>query len=901
MEDKKTNLYTEIQKEVGKKTIEKLLIPEYITNNLKYEFFDWQKKSIQYFLAYNNPENEFLRNSTHLMFNMATGTGKTVLMGAMILYYYNQGYRNFLFFVNQSNIVDKTESNFLDKLHNKYIFKQDIIVNNKIVNIESVENFNFNSENIQIKFTTIHKLHNDIYLPKENQLTLEDLNSKDIIILADEAHHLNADTKDKSKQLSFEIPTEIKPNTKESEKSWENTVVNLIFHKNNNTKNNKNVLLEFTATIPSNQEVENKYNNKIIYQFDLKAFIKEGFTKEINLISSSLDKKERILHALLFHWYRHKIALKNNIFHFKPVILFKSKDIEQSKQDYEYFTDLVNKLNIKNFDFLDGILKYIDELPQKQIFDMGKSRTEQVLKFIKQQNISYTEIIDFIKKYFVQKSIIITNSQDNKTKTEKTTQEQEKLLNSLEDKNNHIRAIFTVERLIEGWDVLNLFDIVRLYQEQSSGGATKNTPKSTTQEKQLIGRGVRYYPFKYKDKLPNKRKFDNDIDYELRVLEELYYYTFDEKSRYISELKKELIKDGYIINDKIIEEFDIKTEYQNIFENIKIFVNKTIDNPKRKKSSIENLDDKFKYICKFLEFHEDKINLENKNKYSEKANIQEDTKIIDIKFQDIEKHIFRKSINILTKKDDLFKFENVSKELNINTIDDIQNNTMLGKYNINITLPLNQTYEHISQDEKLSIAIKFLENKFLQLKSFINPKIGDKFYLENFKKIFGQSKIKYIDSSKSDDNIAKNNDWYVLNKFNGTSEEKALIDFVKNNISNLKEKYNQIYLLKNEEVYKIYDEYGNGFQPDFILFLTYNQNIKYQILIESKGNQFLGSDGTFATGKEGWKENFLNKISKRYVKDEIVVAENLTYRLVGLPFFNENNNQNFEEKWNLCL
>ena len=199
---------------------------------------------------------------------------------------------------------------------------------------------------------------------------------------------------------------------------------------------------------------------------------------------------------------------------------------------------------------------------------MGKSRTEQVLKFIKQQNINYNEIIEFIKQNFAVKNIIITNSQDNKTKTEKTTQEQEKLLNSLEDKNNHIRAIFTVERLIEGWDVLNLFDIVRMYQEQSSGGSTKNTPKSTTQEKQLIGRGVRYYPFKYKDKLPNKRKFDNDIDNELRVLEELYYYTFDEKSRYISELKKELIKDGYIINDKIIEEFDIKTEYKNIIESV---------------------------------------------------------------------------------------------------------------------------------------------------------------------------------------------------------------------------------------------------------------------------------------------------------------------------------------------
>jgi len=65
------------------------------------------------------------------MFNMATGTGKTLVMAANILYYYEQGYRHFIFFVNQNNIVDKTENNFIDSTHNKYLFKEKIVIDDK--------------------------------------------------------------------------------------------------------------------------------------------------------------------------------------------------------------------------------------------------------------------------------------------------------------------------------------------------------------------------------------------------------------------------------------------------------------------------------------------------------------------------------------------------------------------------------------------------------------------------------------------------------------------------------------------------------------------------------------------------------------------------------------------------
>ncbi|MEZ4800086.1 MAG: hypothetical protein R2809_09995 [Flavobacteriales bacterium] len=40
-------------------------------------------------------------------------------------------------------------------------------------------------------------------------------------------------------------------------------------------------------------------------------------------------------------------------------------------------------------------------------------------------------------------------------------EQESNLLNTLEDENNPIRAVFA-QKLNEGWDVLNLFDIVRL-------------------------------------------------------------------------------------------------------------------------------------------------------------------------------------------------------------------------------------------------------------------------------------------------------------------------------------------------------------------------------------------------------------------------------------------------------
>jgi type III restriction enzyme len=441
-------LHEQIENAIEFGTAPKPEIPEYISSNLKYPFFDWQKEAFQYLLL-NEKRIEGKNEPTHLMFNMATGTGKTLVMASCILHYYKKGYRKFIFFVNQKNIIYKTENNFIDSNHNKYLFADKIVIDNETINIKKVEIFSKSNEGIEIKLTTIQQLYNDIHIQKENQVLLDDLIKKDIVMLADEAHHLNTDTK--KLQGELDLHTELNDKASEVEiekKGWEHTVIELLLNKNGKKDSNRNVLLEFTATIPEIQKIIDKYADKTIYKFGLKKFLSAGYTKEINLLSSTLEKRERILQALLFSWYRHKIALKNDLSNWKPVILFRSKTIEESETDFKEFLVMIKNLKVSDFDFLKNIEERFTE--GEDAYEQGKSRVLDLIKFIKNEGINKSEIITFIKDNFSERNCIITNSKTNKAKTKENIDEDtDKLLNNLEDKDNHIRAIFTVNRLTE--------------------------------------------------------------------------------------------------------------------------------------------------------------------------------------------------------------------------------------------------------------------------------------------------------------------------------------------------------------------------------------------------------------------------------------------------------------------
>ena len=897
-------------------------VPSYISDNVKFPLFAWQQKAIEYFLDYQQvKEIENPLAPSHLLFNMATGTGKTLLMASLILYYYEKGYRHFLFFVNQNNIVGKTEDNLTDPTHNKYLFKHPVVIDNKTVSVKKVDTFSNNTDDIEILFTSIHKLHNAVYQVKENSIFLEDLQQRDIVMLADEAHHLNSDTKAKvGEQLDLDIIGELteNPSAKDVEKSWEHTVNHLILNRGNtNTyEENKNVLLEFTATVPTNKNVVQKYLDKTIYRFDLKDFLKAGYTKEINLVSSSFNKRQRVLQALLFNWYRYQIGLDYNLPNFKPVILFRSKFVDKSKDenvesDYLFFRDIVDNLKAKDFDFL----KSIESDDVDKVYEVGQSRIVDIFKYINNKNtISYNDIITYLQDAFQNTNCITTHSQD-KTATgrrgeDKTTVEQDRLLNSLEDKQNHITAIFTCQRLTEGWDVLNLYDIVRMYEGQNTGGSNKGKAgKSTVSEVQLIGRGVRYYPFKYEDKIPNKRKFDKALTHDLRVLEEFYFHS-DKDERYIGELKAELKRQELLPEkEKQLKIFNVKENIKNdkdsFYNQLKLYKNEQLPNPNKRKRNLKELKEDWDFKAKIQSVlvNETKVIFEDGEEDETRfASEKVDNRTITINLNEAPKNTLFKAYHIQTKKDQsLLRFNNLKEELNIESIDDAFKDEFIGSFKIAVVVPSNKKFDNLEDKERFALIepkeqVRILTDAFTLLESEIkkisNPYIGSEFKPTSIKEYFNEPKQISVANDPESEYLEKelvNNEWYVLDAFYGTSEEKGLINFLKETMDNFKDKYDEVNLLRNEEAYKIYDfDSGRGFMPDFILFLkSKKENLYFQVFIEPKGGQFKANEAKdFKEGKEGWKEKFMVDITNKYGNKPILKSESKDYKLIGLPLYN---------------
>ncbi|MDP2951631.1 MAG: DEAD/DEAH box helicase family protein [bacterium] len=177
-------LYEKLNEEFGRRNIESIEMPNFLVENLNPAFSlrEYQESTFKNFICYFERSFDFKEIPIHLLFNMATGSGKTLIMAGLILYLYERGYNNFLFFVNSTNIIEKTKDNFLNNLSQKYLFNQKIVFNNKEVKISPVVNFEAaNRTNINICFTTIQKLHTDLINPKENSLTFEDFKNKKIV------------------------------------------------------------------------------------------------------------------------------------------------------------------------------------------------------------------------------------------------------------------------------------------------------------------------------------------------------------------------------------------------------------------------------------------------------------------------------------------------------------------------------------------------------------------------------------------------------------------------------------------------------------------------------------------------------------------------------------------------
>lgn len=886
--------------------IGKPIIPDQIKDNLRHTFWPWQEEALINFLTYQEIRAKNLETlPTHLLFNMATGSGKTMMMAALMLYYYQHSYRHFLFFVNQNNIVDKTEENFINPHHTKYLFKQPIIIDHRPITVRKVETFD-DSSDLQIKFTSIHKLHNLVYLPRENAVTLDDFYRYNIVMLGDEAHNFNASTKKiKSGQADLDLDFELKDNAsaEDVERSWEHTIIEKLLKKSDarDNKINKNVLLEFTATVPNEQSVQEKYYPKTIYKFDLKDFLQAGYTKEINLLSTNLEKKERMLLAVLFNWYRHQIALQV-VSNFKPVILFRSKTIDDSAQDYQLFTDLISNLQVSDLQFLTSIQKGLIKVQSEKSYEQGQNRMLQMVTYINSQNIRLVAIVKWIQDNFAFKNCMITNSKDKSAKGqrggEKTTDQQNQLLNNLEAPNNYIRAIFTVKRLTEGWDVLNLYDIVRLYHGRDEGklpGARK-AGQTTIQEVQLIGRGVRYYPFSYSDQEPSRRKFDQELTNPLRILEELFYHSEDDH-RYISELKNELKKRGFITDERVSKRFTLKPESISNphVQKLQVWGNKKIDNPLRQQNSLQTLKDEFVFDQSIPPLHikEEHVLLDKTEDEVTGEMTEANVTQLKHKLADFDYHLVRKAINILASQENSFyRFDQVKEKLGVNTIDDLLSEAYLGSVPLTILAPTNKL-DQIPAKDQLRILIHFFEKIAVFLAQIDQPYVGSPtFSPQSLAEIFAKPVEKLLitkDYNFTYENSVQADDWFLVNRFIGTKEEVAFFEeFKMSFLPNLRAEYDQVFLLRNEEVYKIYDfAQGRGFAPDFLLFLIKkSQQSVFQVFIEPKGKVYREHDQ--------WKEDLMDHLYQKYGQEAELLAGSEKYHLIGLPFYGSDEQQSAE-------
>ena len=344
---------------------------------------------------------------------MATGIGKTRLMGASIYYLYKtKGYKHFFILAPGSTIYDKLRKE-TNPNHPKYIFKglEAEMGKPKVydgenydrypIRFEQMTMFVENTFDIQLFIFNIGKIFNsktdtefNFHKFKETLgASFADVLAQfdDLVICMDEAHRYYA-------PASMKAINYLKP-----------------------------ILgLEFTATPKS--------TTNIIYAYDVARGATEGYLKipvvmgRSNTAGYSQDDIEemKIRDGLTLHENRKAVLREycsnNSLDYVKPIVLIACKDTDHAKRIRE---------KIDSDDFLKG--KYKGKVIEVHSKQTGEESEENV-----------------------------------------------KLLLSIESATNPIEIVLHVYKLKEGWDVNNLFTIIPL-----------NAAKSDILAMQTIGRGLR--------------------------------------------------------------------------------------------------------------------------------------------------------------------------------------------------------------------------------------------------------------------------------------------------------------------------------------------------------------------------------------------------------------------------
>ncbi|WP_424571956.1 DEAD/DEAH box helicase family protein [Weissella soli] len=817
--------------------------PDYIKHNLKHQLRDYQKQSL-YNLNYTQKDANVASRFNQLLFHMATGSGKTDVMAADMLYFYHEfGYQNFLFVVNTNAVIAKTRENMLNVQSPKYLFSQPLNIDGSTIELREVTRFPTNSEPgvIYLRLTTIQTLANELNTPRENGLTYGDLEKQKLIILADEAHHFSAGTKSKADQKN---------------KAWEYVLDRI------RQANKANRQLEFTATIDLNNEfIYEKYRDKVIFQYDLKEFQNAGYSKKISRLQANADDNEKMLNAVLLSQYRKHMATQAGVRDFKPVILFKSNKIDDSKAARDQFLTLLDQLTTED----------LAQFIAKQRQTTQSSTLRQAYTYY--QTIDMGRLVRELQRDFQPMNTINVN--DTSSNGILGDLNDLRNLNTLEEPSNPFRAIFAVAKLSEGWDVLNLYDIVRI-------GEQPITSTQTNSEAQLIGRGARYNPFVYEEATSFTRRFDHSTP-ELQILESLHYHTINDK-KYIDNLTKSFEAMQLQVEDD--KDFDILTttvkesfKRSDVYQYGKLYYNDVEDVPESEYNGLA------KYGVPVAELPT--VNIETATLEATAFDAQNIAGMNETRLVKIDEALVKKAM----ARNPFFRFNTMKKYMpTLNSISEFMYEAQwLGQIKeIQATVSTGSDIV-LSRETQLLVVEKYLA--YIQRMLIMNYKrqrgtnkfigLPIKDAVQDYQK---RVPVNYYDAGVHEliqTYDYKKAPWFVYNEAIVDKLERSLIELIQGYIEELQNKYKNVYLIRSDErntKLKLHEFAGDvshyaGFLPDFVLYLA-NESYIYQIYIEPKGTQLLDPDQ--------WKEDLLTSISPESVD---VIGENNQVKLYGVKFY----------------
>lgn len=817
--------------------------PDYIKHNLKHQLRDYQKQSL-YNLNYTQKDANVASRFNQLLFHMATGSGKTDVMAADMLYFYHEfGYQNFLFVVNTNAVIAKTRENMLNVQSPKYLFSQPLNIDGMPIELREVTRFPTNSEPgvIYLRLTTIQTLANELNTPRENGLTYGDLEKQKLIILADEAHHFSAGTKSKVDQKN---------------KAWEYVLDRI------RQANKANRQLEFTATIDlNNQFIYEKYRDKVIFQYDLKEFQNAGYSKKISRLQANADDNEKMLNAVLLSQYRKRMAIQAGVRDFKPVILFKSNKIDVSKAARDQFLTMLDKLTTED----------LAQFIAKQRQTTQSSTLRQAYTYY--QTVDMGSLVRELQRDFQPLNTINVN--DTSSNGILGDLNDLRNLNTLEEPSNPFRAIFAVAKLSEGWDVLNLYDIVRI-------GEQPITSTQTNSEAQLIGRGARYNPFVYEEATSFTRRFDHSTP-ELQILESLHYHTINDK-KYIDNLTKSFEAMQLQVEDD--KDFDILTttvkasfKRSDVYQYGKLYYNDVEDVPESEYNGLA------KYGVPVAELPT--VNIETATLEATAFDTQNVAGMNETRLIKIDDALVKKAM----ARNPFFRFNTMKKYMpTLNSISEFMYEAQwLGQIKeIQATVSTGSDAV-LSRETQLLVVEKYLA--YIQRMLIMNYKRqrGTNKFIGLPIKDAVQDYQKRVPVNYSDAGVHeliqtydyKKAPWFVYNEAIVDKLERSLIELIQGYIEELQNKYKDVYLIRSDErntKLKLHEFTGDvshyaGFLPDFVLYLA-NESYIYQVYIEPKGTQLLEQDQ--------WKEDLLTSISPESVD---VIGENDQVKLYGVKFY----------------